>query len=151
MLILKIQEVITMFIFNILHVIGVAFGFVGALFSSAIMLHVKTDKVRLSRGRIVRRISILTWAGLLFLIISGIPLTVDYLDGYNIILFIKHLCVTIIVVDALIIHFRLFPRYFRQIGTPLFDRTYNMMKRVGMLSMACWLSTIVLSAFLGND
>ena len=137
-------------IFKILHEIGMVLGFGGALFSSAILLHIKTNEVRLRRGRIARRISILTWTGLVLLIISGIPLTVDYTAGYNILLSAKHLCVTIVVVDAFIIHFRLFPRYFRQIGTPDFDVTYSMMRRIGMLSMACWISTFVLSAFLGG-
>lgn len=137
-----------MLFLQILHIIGVVLGFGGALFSCAIMLHIKTDEARLSRGRITRRICIFTWTGLALLIISGITLTVDYHAGYNILLSAKHLCVTIIVVDAFIIHFRLFPRYFRQIGTPDFDVTYSMMRRIGMLSMACWIATLVLSIFI---
>jgi len=139
-----------MLIFKILHVIGVVLGFGGAAVSCAIMLYVRTDEERLHRARIARRICIVTWTGLVLLIISGIALTVGYHTGYNIVLAAKHLFVTIIVVDAFIIHFRLFPRYFRQIGTPDFDVTYSTMRRIGMLSMACWISTFVLSAFLGG-
>ncbi len=137
-----------MLIFKVLHVIGVVLGFGGAAISSAIMLYVRTDERRLHRGRIARRICIVTWTGLVLLIISGIALTVGYQNGYNIVLAAKHLCVIIIVVDAFIIHFRLFPRYFRQIGSPNFDVTYSTMRRIGMLSMACWIASLVLSIFI---
>jgi hypothetical protein len=139
-----------MLIFEILHVIGVVLGFGGAAVSCAIMLYVRTDEKRLHRGRIARRICIATWTGLVLLIISGIALTVGYNNGYNIVLAVKHLFVAIIVVDAFIIHFLLFPHYFRQIGTPDFDMTYSTMKWIGMLSMSCWIFTFILSVFLGG-
>jgi len=125
-------------------------GFGGAAVSSAIMLNVITDEKRLHRGRIARRICIATWTGLVLMIVSGIALTIGYNKDYNIVLAVKHLFVAIIVVDAFIIHFRLFPRYFRQIGTPDFDLTYNLMRKIGMLSMSSWILTIILSAFLGR-
>ena len=137
-----------MLILKILHVIGMVFGFGGALVSCAIMLHIRTDKERFHRGRIARRISIVTWTGLAILLISGISLTVSYNTGYNIFLAVKHLFVTIIVIDAFIIHFRLFRRYFHQIGTPNFDVTYTTMRRIAIHSMACWISTFVISAFI---
>jgi len=136
-------------VFEILHAVGMVLGFVGAVVSSIIMLNIKTDEKRLKRGRIARGICIMTWAGLVLLIISGIALTIDYQDGYNIILAVKHLFVAVITVDACIIHFRLFPRYFRQIGSPDFHLTYNTMRRIGMLSMSCWILTLIFSTFLG--
>lgn len=137
-----------MLFFKILHIIGVVLGFGGALVSCIIMLYIRTDDDRLNHGRIARRICIVTWIGLAVLSISGILLTYDYHNGYSILLAAKHLCVIIIFVDAFIIHFRLFPHYFRQIGTPNFDATYRIMRRIAMLSMACWIATLVLSIFI---
>jgi putative copper export protein len=139
-----------MLAFHILHRIGIVLGFGGALLSCAFMLRIKTDEMKLRSGRIARRVSISTWTGLAFLIISGIPLTIDFESGYNILFLIKHLCVIIIITDALIIHFRLFPRYFRQIGTSGFNKTYNLMRRIGTLSVTCWITTIVLSIFISK-
>ena len=139
-----------MLAFKILHRIGIVLGFGGALLSCAYMLRVKTDEMKLRSGRIARRVSISTWTGLALLIFSGIPLTMDFESGYNILFLIKHLCVIIIITDALIIHFLLFPRYFRQIGTPDFKRTYNLMKRIGTLSITCWVATVVISIFFSK-
>ena len=139
-----------MLVFHILHRIGIVFGFGGALFSCACMLRVKTNEMKLKSGRIARRVSISTWTGLALLIISGISLTMDFERGYNILFLIKHLCVIIIITDALIIHFLLFPRYFRQIGIPDFKKTYNLMRRIGTLSVTCWITTIILSIFFSK-
>ena len=136
--------------FHILHGIGIVLGFGGALVSCAFMLRVKTDEMKLRSGRIARRISISTWTGLALLIMSGILLTMDFEKGYIILFLIKHLCVIIIITDALIIHFRLFPRYFRQIGTPDFKRTYHLMRWIGTLSLTCWITSIVLSIFFSK-
>jgi putative copper export protein len=139
-----------MLFLQILHRIGIVLGFGGALLSCAFMLRIKTDEMKLSSGRVARRISISTWTGLALLIISGIPLTIGLETGYHILLLVKHLCVIIIITDAFIIHFRLFPRYFRQIGTPDFNMTYRIMRRIGTLSMTCWITTMVLSIFFSK-
>jgi len=137
-------------IFKILHHIGIVLGFGGAAVSSGMMLFIQTDEKRLQRGRMARRICLATWTGLVLLILSGISLTIDFQGVYKYILAAKHLFVAIIVIDAFIIHFRLFPRYFRRIGTPDFDPTYSTMRRIGVLSMSCWILTIILSGFLGR-
>lgn len=134
--------------FNLLHEIGVFLGFGGAAISCALMLFVKTNEKRFRRGKMARRVCIATWTGLLLIIYSGIALTADKNINYNVIFTFKHLCVAVITVDALIIHFRLFPRYFHQIGTPNWNFTYRKMKRIGVLSMSCWIITIILSTFL---
>ena len=92
-----------------------------------------------------------TWVGLLLLLGSGLALTLRSQGGYPPLFAIKHVLVGIIVVDASLIHFRLFPRYFRQIGTPELDRTYRTMRRIGMLSAFCWIAVIVLSAAGESD
>ena len=137
-----------MLIYKILHGIAMVLGFCGAVVSCVIMLNIKTDKARLHKGQIARRISIVTWTGLALLLISGISLTSSYNSDYNIILAVKHLLVAIIIIDALFIHFRFFPRYFNQIGTPAFDVTYMYMKRIATLSMTCWITTLIVSAFI---
>jgi len=137
-----------MTVYEILHAVGMILGLGGAAVSCGVMLNLSTDEMRLKRGRIARKICLLTWAGLILLIISGIALTVNFGNGYNAVFALKHLFVAIITVDAFIIHFRLFPRYFRQIGTPEFQSTYNTMKRIGMLSMSSWILTLILSNFL---
>ena len=137
-----------MLIWKILHGIAIVFGFGGAVVSCIIMLRVKTDKERLRKGRIARRISIVTWTGLALLLISGINLTISYNSDYNIILAVKHLLVAIIIIDAFFIHFRFFPRYFNQIGTPDFDVAYKHMKRIATLSMTCWIASIIISVFI---
>ncbi len=134
--------------FNLLHEIGVFLGFGGAAISCALMMFVKTNEKRFRRGKIARRICVVTWTGLLLIIYSGIALTLGKNINYNTIFAFKHLCVIIITVDASIIHFWLFPRYFHQIGTPDWDKTYMIMRRIGALSMTCWIITIILSAFI---
>ena len=79
------------------------------------------------------------------LILSGAKLTLDYLPGYTLIFGMKHLCVAIILVDALFIHFRFFPRYFKQLGTAEFGNTYAAMRRIGTLSVTCWVIVVALS------
>ncbi len=137
-----------MTVYEILHAAGMILGLGGAAVSCGVMLNLTTDEMRLKRGRIARKICLLTWAGLILLIISGIALTVNFENGYNAVFALKHLFVAIITVDAFIIHFRLFPRYFRRIGTPEFQSTYNTMKRIGILSMSSWILTLILSNFL---
>lgn len=135
-------------IFEILHAIGLVLGFGGAAISCALMLNLKTDDIRLRRGKIARKICIVTWISLAILIISGLVLTMEDEKNYENILTIKHILVVIITIDAVIIHLRLFPRYFKNIGTAGFDKTYSLMKRIGILSMTCWVLTIILSGFL---
>jgi uncharacterized membrane protein len=62
----------------------------------------------------------------------------------------KHLLVVILLVDALFIHFRYFPRLFKQIGTPEFGKTYTTMRRIGTLSVSCWIIILVLSVLLDH-
>lgn len=133
-----------------MHVIGTVLGFVCAIVSAALMLNFKTDEQARKRARIARRIAPVTWLAFIILIISGIILTVQAEDINILMLGAKHLLVTILLVDALFIHFRYFPRFFQQIGTPDFSRTYTMMRRIGALSVSCWVIILVLSALLGR-
>lgn len=134
-----------MAIASLLHNIGTILGFGGAVVSAVLMLRVRTDEQRLHRGRIARRIATITWCGLVLLILSGVKLTLDYPSGYTFLFGVKHLCVAIILVDALFIHFRFFPRYFQQIGTTDFTKTYSTMRRIGTISVTCWIIVLVLS------
>jgi uncharacterized membrane protein len=131
-----------------IHVIGTVLGFVCAIVSAALMLNFKTDEQTRKRGRIARRIAPVTWFAFIILIISGIILTAHSEDINIFMLGAKHLLVTILLVDALLIHFRYFPRFFKQIGTPDFSRTYTTMRRIGTLSVSCWIIILVLSALL---
>ncbi|MFC2059663.1 hypothetical protein ACFLTZ_01040 [Chloroflexota bacterium] len=130
---------------SVVHNIGTILGFGGAVLSALLMLRLRTDEQRLRRGRMARRIALITWCGFILLILSGLKLTLDYPSGYTFIFGVKHLCVTILLVDALFIHFQFFPRYFRQIGTTGFDNTYSMMRRICILSMTCWVIVLALS------
>ncbi|MFC1962633.1 hypothetical protein ACFLWB_01345 [Chloroflexota bacterium] len=130
---------------SIIHNIGTILGFGGAVFSAVLMLRLRTDEQRLRRGRIARRIAPITWCGFILLILSGVKLTLDYPSGYTLIFGVKHLCIAILLVDALFIHFRFFPRYFRQVGTNGFNKTYATMRNIGTLSMTCWIIVIALS------
>jgi hypothetical protein len=51
----------------------------------------------------------------------------------------------VLLVDALFIHVRYFPRYFRQIGTNEFGKTYATLRNVGTLSVTCWIIILVIS------
>lgn len=133
---------------SILHAIGTGLGLICAMVSAALMLNLRTDEQSLRRGRIARRIAPVTWFAFIVLIISGIILTISE-SGINIYLLVaKHILVTVLLIDAVLIHFRFFPRYFRQIGTGEFERTYGAMRRVGALSVSCWIIIIVLSVLL---
>jgi len=130
---------------NILHIIGTVLGFGGAIASAVIMLGLGTDEQRLHRGQIARRISPITWCGYILLVVSGIVLTLNFEFWYTWLFGVKHILTAVLLVDALFIHFRYFPRYFRQIGTAKFDKTYAAMRRIGTLSVACWIIILVIS------
>ena len=130
---------------SLLHNIGTIIGFSGATVSAVLMLRLRTDEQRLHRGRIARRIAPITWCGFILLILSGVKLTLDYPSNYILILGVKHLFAAILLVDALFIHLRFFPRYFQQVGTAEFDKTYAAMRRIGTLSVTCWAIVLALS------
>jgi len=132
------------------HAIATVLGFVCAMVCAAFMLNLKTDEQRLKRARIARRIALVTWIAFIALIISGIFLALDKDDLNAYVLGAKHLLVVVLLVDALLIHFRYFPRFFKQIGTPEFAKTYGMMRRIGTLSVSCWIIILVLSVLLDH-
>jgi len=133
-----------------IHIIGTVIGFLCAMFCAAIMLNLKTEEQLRKRARIARRIAPVTWFAFILLIISGVVITLHQ-DNTNVfILSIKHLLVVILLIDALFIHFRYFPRFFRQIGTPEFSKTYTTMRRIGTLSVSCWIIILVLSVLLDH-
>jgi len=130
---------------NILHVLGTILGFGGAIAAAIIMLRVKTDEQRLRRGLIAKRISYVTWVGYGILVVSGIVLTFDFEFWYTWLFGLKHLLTAVLLVDALFIHFRYFPRYFRQLGTPQWGKTYATMRNIGTLSVTCWVVVLIIS------
>ena len=130
---------------NILHIIGTVLGFGGAISAATIMLRLRTDEQRLHRGRIARRISPVTWVGYGLLVVSGIILTFNFEFWYTWLFGVKHFLTAILLVDALFIHFRYFPRYFRQLGTPEFGKTYATMRNIGTLSVTCWIIILIIS------
>ncbi|MFA5079690.1 MAG: hypothetical protein WC541_09430 [Dehalococcoidia bacterium] len=123
------------------HTIATVLGLVCAMVSACLMLNLKTADRRLKRGRIARRISPFTWIAFIALIISGVFLALDNHNLNIYILVAKHLLVIVLLVDALLIHFRYFPRFFIQLGSPEFDKTYTVMRRIGALSVSCWIDT----------
>lgn len=129
----------------VIHDIGTVLGLGGAIASAVVMMRLRTDEQRLRRGRIARRISPVTWCGFILLIISGVILTLNFEFWYTHIFAVKHLLVAVLLVDALFIHFRYFPRYFRQLGTAEFDKTYTTMRRIGTLSVTCWVIIMAIS------
>lgn len=130
---------------NILHVLGTILGFGGAIAAAIIMLRVKTDKQRLRRGLIAKRISYVTWVGYGLLVVSGVVLTFDFEFWYTWLFGLKHLLTAVLLVDALFIHFRYFPRYFRQLGAPEWGKTYRTMRNIGTLSVTCWVIILIIS------
>gem|GEM_PF-1237812 len=130
---------------NSLHIIGTILGCGGAIAAAIVMLRLRTDEQRLHRGQIARRISPVTWCGYILLVVSGIVLTFNFEFWYTWLFGLKHALTAVLLVDALLIHFRYFPRYFRQIGTPEFSKTYATMRNIGTLSVACWLIILVIS------
>lgn len=134
----------------LLHRIGLLLGFGGATISAILMLFVAIDESKRYRfGRIARRISIVTWIGLALLFISGISMAIQYYSELSkLILGVKCFTCAIILVDALIIHLRLFPRYFQQIDREGFDSTFRHMVMIGTLSITCWIVTIILGFLL---
>jgi uncharacterized membrane protein len=133
-----------------IHVIATVLGVVCAMISAALMLNLKTDEQQRRRARITRRIAPVTWFAFIMLIVSGIVLTLHKEDINIFILIAKHLLVTILLIDATFIHFRYFPRFFKQIGTPEFSKTYTTMRRIGTLSVSCWVIILVLSFLLDH-
>ena len=131
-----------------IHAIGTVLGFACAMVSACLMLNLKTDEQIRKRARVARRIAPVTWLAFIVLIISGVVLTLNKNDINVFMLVAKHLLVTVLLIDALFIHFRYFPRFFKQIGTPEFSKTYNTMRRIGTLSVSCWIIILVLSVLL---
>jgi uncharacterized membrane protein len=130
---------------NILHVLGTVLGFGGAIAAAIIMLRLNTDEQRLHRGRIARRISPVTWVGYGLLVLSGVVLTLNFEFQYSWLFGLKHLLTAVLLVDALFIHFRYFPRYFRKLGTPEFSKAYSTMRNIGTLSVTCWVVILIIS------
>ena len=114
------------------------------------MLKLNTDEQKRSRARIARRIAPITWFAFIILILSGVILTLQEEEVNIPILITKHLLVAILLIDATLIHFRYFPRFFKQIGTSEFNKTYTMMRRIGTLSVSCWIIILVLSILLDH-
>jgi uncharacterized membrane protein len=133
---------------SVIHLAGTVIGIICALTSAFLMLNQKTDEQKLRRGHLARRIAPFTWFAFIILIISGIVLSINQPVNNVYILGVKHLLVIILLVDASFIHFRFFPRYFKQIGTPEFSKTYMTMRRVGTLSVFCWVIILVLSILI---
>jgi uncharacterized membrane protein len=133
-----------------IHGIGTILGFACAMVSAGLMLNLKTDEQRLKRARIARRIAPVTWLAFIVLVVSGVILTLKAEDINGFMLGAKHVLVVVLLIDALLIHFRYFPRFFRQIGTTDFAATYTAMRRIGTLSVTCWMLILVLSALLGR-
>ncbi len=133
-----------------IHVIATALGVVCAMVSAALMINLGTGAQTRKRAGIARRIAPVTWLAFSALIISGIVLTASKPDLNIFILGAKHLLVAVLLVDASFIHFRYFPRFFRRIGTPEFDKTYSIMRRIGTLSVSCWIIILVLSFLLDH-
>jgi len=133
-----------------IHIIGTVLGVICAMASAFLMLNLKTDEQIRRRAGIARRISPFTWLAFIALIISGVVLTLNN-EGINIFIMVaKHLLVTVLLVDALLIHFHYFPRFFKQIGSPGFGKTYTTMRRIGTLSVSCWTIILVLSFLLDH-
>ncbi len=130
---------------NILHIVGTVLGFGGAIAAVIIMLRLKTDEQHLHRGSIARRISWVTWCGYALLVVSGIILTLNFEFWYTWLFGVKHALTAVLLIDALFIHFRYFPRYFRQIGTAEFGMTYATMRNIGTVSVTCWIVILVIS------
>ncbi|MBN1375024.1 MAG: hypothetical protein JXA01_02590 [Dehalococcoidia bacterium] len=133
-----------------IHAAGTVIGFVCAMICAFLMLNLKTDEQKRKRARIARSIAPVTWIAFIILIVSGVVLTLNQYDINVFILGAKHLLVTVLLFDALFIHFRYFPRFFRQIGTPEFGKTYTAMRRIGALSVSCWIIILVLSVLLDH-
>ncbi len=129
---------------EILHSIGLILGLGGALVSCGFMLRLR-EAIARRRGRVARFIAPFTWVGLLLLIVSGIMLTAGSRHPYSLWLGIKHVLVLVILVDAVLIHFLFFPRFFARLGTPDWEPVYRTMRRIGTLSFFCWLATLALS------
>jgi uncharacterized membrane protein len=114
------------------------------------MLNLKTDGQIRKRAAIARRIAPVTWVAFIALIISGVVLTLQPDDINVYMLIAKHVLVAVLLTDALLIHFRYFPRFFKQIGTPEFSKTYTTMRLIGTLSVTCWILIMVLSFLLDH-
>jgi uncharacterized membrane protein len=130
---------------NILHVVGTILGFGGAIAAAIIMLRLKTDEQRLRRGLIAKRISYVTWCGFILLIITGIILSLNFEFWYTWLFGLKHFLTAVLLTDASFIHFRYFPRYLRQVGTPEWGKTYATMRNIGTLSVTCWVVILIIS------
>jgi len=137
---------------NLFHSIGFLLGFGGAVVSALLMLGLDDTEKRLRRAKIARRIAPITWIGLLMLITSGIGLMYgskammnSVIGHYPIWLVVKHVFVLIILVDALVIHFYFFPRYFRLLGSHMWGQNYRNMRHVATLSVFSWSVVLFLS------
>jgi len=132
------------FLGEILHSLGLILGLGGALVSCGFMLRLR-EAIARRRARIARSIAPFTWTGLLLLIVSGIMLMAGSRHPYPLWLGIKHVLVLVILLDAVLIHFLFFPRFFARLGTPDWEPVYRTMRRIGTLSFCCWLATLALS------
>ncbi len=134
------------------HWIGLVLGFGGASLSAFLMfLTEKNQGDILKNGKLVKKISPFSFLGLILLILSGIGLSATG-GGFNnpLWLTIKHILAVIIIFDALMIHYKYMPNYFRlapKSGKPSeeFIKNYKRMKKLGIISMSSWVLIIFFS------
>ena len=139
-------------IYVLMHLFGVALGAGGSFMSDVLFVTTTKDKV-LDRSEltILKKGSLVVWAGLFVLIISGALLfsldPAGYLDSSKFIL--KMIIVGILTLNGLVFHFVHTPRLEKLVGKHLskdahFEKYSRGMYWSGAISIVSWVSALTL-------
>jgi hypothetical protein len=139
-------------IYTILHLLGVALGAGGAFMSDVLFLMTTKDRnLDQSEFKILQIGSVVTWAGLGLLIISGVLLfttnPAGYLESSKFIT--KMIIVGILTVNGIVFHVLHLPHLRQAIGQKLstsevFRKSSAVMYTSGAISVVSWVTALVL-------
>ncbi len=140
--------------FVILHLFGVAIGAGGAFMTDIIFLSSIKDYIfSPTEIRIIKRMSVAVWSGLILLVSSGIGLFAldpeGYLDSSKFIL--KMSIVVVLIINGAFFHFKIFPLLKSITNIPthesdLFKNSRVFLIITGSVSVVSWSCAIVLGA-----
>ena len=141
----------------IVHIIGTAIGAGGATYSDFLFYKViKDGKIDRDEYDLLKMSSFLVWSGYLILIASGLGFLLhpDFL-GIADKLYAKLVIVTIILVNAVIMHRKIFPclkvhvRHRRKLTKQPFGASIGVTLTAGTVSIVSWYAALIIGGWRG--
>ena len=143
----------------IIHIIGTALGAGGATFSDFLFYKViKDGKIDRDEYELLNMSSFLVWAGFITLLISGfLFLSHPDFPGIATKLYAKLVIVGIILVNAIIMHSKIFPcikyhvKKHRKLTKQPFEANIGFTLVSGAVSIVSWYSALIIGGWRGLD